>query len=90
MPRTSWARLTQHGPYLHTSFPESRRFYDRSPPRQRRDGLLVQADLALGVLLSLTGLLETGLLALDDAGVTRQVTGLLEDGAVVLDVDLVQ
>ena len=48
------------------------------------------AGLALGVLLSLTGLLETGLLALDDAGVTTQVTGLLQGGAVVLGVDLVQ
>ncbi|MDQ0868568.1 hypothetical protein QFZ70_001041 [Arthrobacter sp. V1I9] len=42
----------------------------RSPPRQWRDGLLDKRGLALGVLLSLTGLLETGLLTLDDAGVT--------------------
>src|SRR5688500_3705902 len=49
-----------------------------------------QADLALGVLLSLAGLLETGLLTLDDAGVTGEVAGLLQRGAVVLDVDLVQ
>ena len=46
--------------------------------------------LALGVLLSLTGLLETSLLTLDDACVTAQVTGLLQGGAVVFDVDLVQ
>ena len=49
-----------------------------------------KADLALRVLLSLTGLLETGLLALDDACVAAQVTGLLQGGAVVVDVDLVQ
>ena len=68
-----------------------------SPPRHKgRDGLsrkrlsASEADLALGVLLSLAGLLETGLLTLDDAGVTAQVTGLLQGGAVVLDVDLVQ
>lgn len=67
-----------------------------SPPRQaagrafgKRRGRL-QACLALGVLLSLAGLLEAGLLALDDAGVTTQVTGLLQGGAVVLGVDLVQ
>ena len=58
----------------------------RSCKRQGR----LEAGLALGVLLSLTGLLETGLLALDDAGVTTQVTGLLQGGAVVLGVDLVQ
>jgi hypothetical protein len=50
----------------------------------------VGAFLALGVLLSLTGLLETGLLTLDDACVAAQVTGLLQGGAVVLGVDLVQ
>jgi hypothetical protein len=49
-----------------------------------------QAFLALGVLLSLTGLLKTSLLTLDDACVTAQVAGLLQGGAVVLGVDLVQ
>ena len=68
-----------------------------SPPRHNgRNGLSckrrgrLEAGLTLRVLLSLTGLLETGLLALDDAGVTTQVTGLLQGGAVVLGVDLVQ
>ena len=50
----------------------------------------LEAGLALGVLLSLTGLLETSLLTLDDACVTGKVAGLLQGGAVVLDVDLVQ
>src|SRR4051794_7423151 len=45
---------------------------------------------ALGVLRRLAGLLETGLLALDDAGVTREQPGLLERGAVGLDVDGVE
>ena len=59
-----------------------------APPMAGRAS--VKADLALGVLLSLAGLLETGLLTLDDACVAAQVTGLLQGGAVVLDVDLVQ
>src|SRR6478672_6807592 len=75
----------------------------RSPPRQmaerasevrgsaRTSGPTPgKRDLALGVLLSLACLLETGLLTLDDAGVTGEVAGLLQGGAVVLDVDLVQ
>src|SRR5690606_19108136 len=45
---------------------------------------------ALGVLRRLAGLLETGLLALDDAGVTREEAGLLEGRTVVLGVDVVQ
>src|SRR3954453_7857614 len=45
---------------------------------------------ALAVLRRLAGLLETGLLALDDAGVTREQPGLLERGAVGLFVDRVQ
>src|SRR5690606_31895879 len=45
---------------------------------------------ALRVLRSLAGLLETGLLALDDARVAGQEAGLLEGRAVVLEVDLVQ
>src|SRR5512133_906774 len=46
--------------------------------------------LALRELRRLTGLLESGLLALLDASVTVEESGLLEDGAVVLFVDLVQ
>src|SRR4051794_15744616 len=45
---------------------------------------------ALGVLRRLAGLLETGLLALDDAGVTREQPGLLERRAVGLGVDRVE
>jgi hypothetical protein len=48
------------------------------------------ARLALRELRRLAGLLETGLLALDDAGVTGEEAGLLEGGTVVLAVDLVQ
>lgn len=45
--------------------------YRRKEARPANGGTGFQkADLALGVLLSLTGLLETGLLTLDDAGVT--------------------
>jgi hypothetical protein len=67
----------------------------RSPPRQTAGRASVKrqrfgSELTLRVLLSLTGLLETSLLTLDDAGVTAQVTGLLQGGAVVLGVDLVQ
>src|SRR5262245_2101132 len=47
-------------------------------------------ESALAVLRRLTGLLETGLLALDDAGVTREQPGLLERRAVGLDVHGVQ
>ena len=68
-----------------------KRFERRKPaPPSGGTGFRQAQLLALGVLLSLTGLLETGLLTLDDAGVTAQVTGLLQGGAVVLDVDLVQ
>ena len=45
---------------------------------------------ALAVLRRLAGLLQTGLLALDDAGVTGQQPGLLERRAVGLDVDGVE
>src|SRR6478736_1462271 len=45
---------------------------------------------ALRVLRRLAGLLETGLLALDDASVAREEAGLLEGRAVVLGVDLVE
>src|SRR3954451_2010236 len=45
---------------------------------------------ALRVLRRLAGLLQTGLLALDDAGVTREQPGLLERGAVGLLVDRVE
>ena len=45
---------------------------------------------ALRVLRRLAGLLETGLLALDDARVTGEEAGLLQGGAVVLAVDLVE
>src|SRR5690606_11056933 len=45
---------------------------------------------ALGVLRSLAGLLQAGLLALDGAGVPGQEPGALERGPVVLGVDLVE
>src|SRR6476619_3347087 len=45
---------------------------------------------ALAVLGSLAGLLEAGLLALDDAGVTREQPGLLQRRAVGLHVDRVE
>src|SRR5690606_22941539 len=48
------------------------------------------ACLTLRELRRLAGLLETGLLALDDAGVAREEPGLLERRAVVLAVDLVE
>ncbi|MDQ0264176.1 hypothetical protein J2T24_000006 [Pseudarthrobacter niigatensis] len=41
----------------------------KSPPHQPVGRAFEQADLALRVLLSLAGLLETGLLTLDDTGV---------------------
>src|SRR6476661_3190854 len=68
----------------------------KARPAKWRNGLSnkhqrrLEAELTLRVLLSLAGLLETGLLALDDASVAAQVTGLLQGGAVVLGVDLVQ
>ena len=49
-----------------------------------------QARSALGVLRSLAGLLETGLLALGDAGVTRVEAGVLQRRAVELGVDPVE
>src|SRR5690625_5362813 len=45
---------------------------------------------ALGVLRRLAGLLEPGLLALDDARVTREETGLLQGRTVVVHVELVE
>src|SRR5690606_37588153 len=48
------------------------------------------AGSALRELRGLAGLLETGLLALDDAGVAREEARLLERRAVVLPVDLVE
>ena len=45
---------------------------------------------ALAELRGLAGLLETGLLALDDAGVASEQPGLLERRAVGLDVDGVE
>src|SRR5690606_36456312 len=53
-------------------------------------GAILRARSALGVLRRLAGLLEAGLLALDDARVATEETGLLEGRAVVLLVDLVQ
>src|ERR1700712_1809425 len=62
-----------------------------SVPKSRGIRTLVRAGfLALRELGGLAGLLESGLLALDDAGVTSQEAGLLESGAVVLAVDLVE
>src|SRR5699024_3271623 len=55
-----------------------------------RCGALLRAGSALGVLRRLAGLLEAGLLALDDAVVTTEEAGLLEGRSVVLLVDLVQ
>src|SRR6476661_7956525 len=48
------------------------------------------AGSALGVLRSLAGLLETGLLALRDAGVAGEEAGLLQRRAVELLVDAVE
>ena len=48
------------------------------------------ADLALRVLRCLAGLLQTGLLTLDDTGVAGQEAGLLQGRTVVLAVNLVQ
>src|SRR5215213_4580848 len=48
------------------------------------------AGSALAVLRSLAGLLQAGLLALDDTGVPREQAGLLERGAVRVEVDRVQ
>ena len=45
---------------------------------------------ALAVLRRLAGLLQTGLLALDDAGVTGEQAGLLQRRAVGLEVDGVE
>src|SRR5690606_9388770 len=59
------------------------------PVRAEQSGHEPSACLALRELRGLAGLLETGLLALDDAGVTSEEAGLLERGAVVLAVDLV-
>src|SRR6478736_8397406 len=50
----------------------------------------MRSESALAELRRLARLLETGLLALDDAGVTREQPGLLERRAVGLDVDGVQ
>src|SRR5690606_8465023 len=50
----------------------------------------ISARSALRELRRLAGLLETGLLALDDASVAREEAGLLEGGTVVLTVDLVE
>ena len=61
------------------------------PNRRGIDGCSRRSRaLALRELRSLAGLLETGLLALDDASVTGEEAGLLERRAVVLAVDLVQ
>src|SRR6478735_7227568 len=55
------------------------------PKRRATRGWLSLAELG-----RLARLLETSLLALDDAGVTRQQTGLLQTGAVGLFVDRVE
>src|SRR5699024_8194588 len=55
-----------------------------------RCGALLRAGSALGVLRRLAGLLQTGLLALDDAVIAAQEACLLEGRAVGLLVDLVQ
>src|SRR3954471_20766206 len=60
----------------------------RTPSVPKMRGIRVGS--ALGVLGRLAGLLQTGLLALDDARVTREQPGLLERGPVGLLVDEVQ
>src|SRR5699024_12846050 len=55
-----------------------------------RCGALRRAGSALGVMGELAGLLQTGLLALDDAVIAAQEACLLEGRAVRLLVDLVQ
>src|SRR5699024_1879622 len=50
----------------------------------------IRARSALRELRRLAGLLETGLLALDDACVAREEAGLLERRTVVVAVDLVE
>src|SRR5665647_314054 len=63
----------------------------RTPSVPNSRGIVPSANgLTLRELRSLTGLLESGLLALLDASVAVEEAGLLEDGAVVLFVDLVQ
>src|SRR4051794_21961580 len=62
----------------------------RTPSVPKRRGMGCRSGLPLRELRRLASLLETRLLALDDAGVTSQEAGLLERRAVVLAVDLVQ
>src|SRR3982751_4131227 len=62
----------------------------RTPSVPKRRGMGCRSGLPLRELRRLASLLETRLLALDDAGVTSQEAGLLERRAVVLTVDLVQ
>src|SRR5687768_1183999 len=57
-----------------------------SVPKRR----VMQGRSALAELRSLAGLLQSGLLALDGAGVAREQPGLLEVGAVGVDVDGVE
>src|SRR5690606_15071101 len=72
-----------------TTMPPTRR--SRASCAQRdRGGAVLRGRSALGVLRRLAGLLEAGLLALDDARVATEEPGLLEGRAVVLLVDLVQ
>src|SRR5690606_23987140 len=62
-----------------------------SVPKRRAISFVVTTrELTLRELRSLAGLLETGLLALDDAGVTGEEASLLEGRTVVLAVDLVE
>src|SRR3712207_6923724 len=64
----------------------------RRPPRSTLFPYttLFRSGSALAVLRSLAGLLQTGLLALDDAGVAGQQAGLLERRPVGLLVDRVE
>src|SRR4051794_30261859 len=60
------------------------------PKRRPMPAARAVAGSALAVLRRLAGLLQAGLLALDDAGVTSQQTGLLQRRAVRVEVDGVQ
>src|SRR5690606_23420385 len=62
----------------------------RTPSVPKRRAMGESPRLTLRELRGLAGLLQTGLLALDDAGVAREEAGLLERRAVVLTVDLVE
>src|SRR3954452_10409038 len=87
LPRTTaaaWARESAN------STETSRFARPRTPSVPKSRGMSGSRGSALRELRRLASLLETGLLALGDAGVTAEEAGLLEGRAVVLGVDLVQ